>query len=113
MIAVLHEENGHAEFNQFFKGQVFYDPEKIFFGPIERRLFLLGFLRLESYISGYQAYTSGTQGNMKGDGTLLGGVFVIGPDDTGIVFEHREKYWGDYVDTSDVLQAVENIVKNN
>lgn len=111
LIAVLHEELGHEEFRPFFKGPVFFDSEKTFFGPIERRLFLLGFLRIQSYISGYQAYQSGTAGNMKGDGTLLGGVFVIGPGNAGIVFEHREKYWGDYVEISDVLQAVKNISK--
>ena len=109
LIAVLHEELGNKDFMPFFQGSVFFDPDKIFFGPVERRLFLLGFLRIETYISGYKAHKSGTQGNFVGDGTLLGGVFVIGPGDTGIIFEHREKFWGDYVNTSDVLQAVEKI----
>ena len=111
LIAILHEELGHEDFKPFFKGSVFYDPAKVFFGPIERRLFMLGFLRIQTYISAYQAHNSGTSGNLKGDGTLLGGVFVIGPGDTGSLFEHREKYWGDYVDTTDILKYVEKIPK--
>ena len=111
LIAVLHEELGYEDFRPFFKGEVYFDSAKAFFGPVERRLFLLGFLRIQTYISGYQARKSGTPGNLEGDGTLLGGVFVIGPGDTGILFEHREKYWGDYVNTSDVLEAAEKITK--
>ena len=111
LVAILHEDFGHEDLKLFFNGSVFFDPAKVFFGPIERRLFMLGFLRIQTYISGYQAHKSGTQGNLSGDGTLLGGVFVIGPGDTGILFEHREKYWGDYVDTADVLKYVEKISK--
>ena len=109
LIAILHEEDGHEDFKPFFKGNMYFDSSKVFFGPIERRLFMLGFLRIQSYISGYQAYKNNVQGNMKGDGTLLGGVFVVGSGNTGIIFEHREKYWGDYVNVSDILQAVEKI----
>ena len=111
LVAILHEDFGHEDFKLFFNGSVYFDPAKVFFGPIERRLFMLGFLRIQTYISAYQAHKSGTQGNLSGDGTLLGGVFVIGPGDTGILFEHREKYWGDNVDTADVLKYVEKISK--
>ena len=111
LIAVLHEQLGHDDFKPFFKGSLYFDPDKTFFGPTERRLFMLGFLRIQTYISFYETYKSGTAGNLEGDGTLLGGVFVIGPGDTGILYEHREKYWGDYVNTSDVLSAAEKISK--
>ena len=110
LIAVLHEELGYNEFSNFFNGQIFYDPTKCFFGPVERRLFMLGFLRLQTYINIFKAES---KGNLKGDGTLLGGVFVIGPGDSGIIFEHREKYWGDYVNSTDVIKAVEKMSKSN
>ena len=110
LIAVLHEELGHEEFHAFFKGPLFYDHTKCFFGPVERRLFMLGFLRIQTYTNIFQAKA---KGNLEGDGTLLGGVFVIGPGESGVVFEHREKYWGDYVDTSDVIKAVEAMSKSN
>ena len=110
LIAVLHEELGHEEFQAFFKGPLFYDHTKCFFGPVERRLFMLGFLRIQTYANIFQAKP---KGNLEGDGTLLGGVFVIGPGESGVVFEHREKYWGDYVDTSDVIKAVEAMPKSN
>ena len=110
LIAVLHEEHGYEDFNPFFKGSLFFDSTKCFFGPVERRLSMMGFLRLQTWINIFRAES---KGNLKGDGTLLGGVFVIGPGDSGIIFEHREKYWGDYVNTSDVIKAVEGIVKSN
>lgn len=43
---------------------------------------------------------------MKGEGRLLGGVLVVGPAKTGVVFEHREKEFGDHANTKDVLDAV-------
>ena len=89
---------------------LFYDPTKCFFGPVERRLFMLGFLRLQTYINIFKAES---KGNLKGDGTLLGGVYVIGPGDSGIIFEHREKYFGDYVNSTDVIKAVEKMSKSN
>lgn len=105
LVAVLHEEDGAEEFKTFFQGPIYLDPERVFFGPVERRLFLLGFLRLQTYIQLYRAYKSGIPGNTEGDGTLLGGVFVIAPGDAGIALEHRERYWGDAADRERVLEA--------
>ena len=110
LIAILHEEHGYEDFSPFFKGLLYFDPTKCFFGPVERRLLMLGFLRLQTWIIIFKAEA---KGNLKGDGTLLGGVFVIAPGDKGIIFEHREKYWGDYANSSDVMKAVEKMVKSN
>ena len=63
---------------------------------------------------------------MKGDGTLLGGVYVIGPNDQvkmnikasltfvlqGIVFEHREEVWGDHCNSTILLEAVKKLSKH-
>lgn len=65
------------------------DQERRFFGPTERRMLWTGFLRLHTYIRIYETYQKKVNGNLKGDGTLLGGVFVIGPDDV-VLYEHRE-----------------------
>mmetsp|Transcript_20734 Transcript_20734/g.42153 ORF Transcript_20734/g.42153 Transcript_20734/m.42153 type:complete len:89 (-) Transcript_20734:366-632(-) len=54
-----------------------------------------------------RAKEKGVDGNLKGEGLKLGGVFVIGPGKQGILFEHKEKTWGDNVMTSneDALKA--------
>eukprot|EP00656_Telonema_subtile_P045466 TRINITY_DN51715_c0_g1_i2.p1 TRINITY_DN51715_c0_g1~~TRINITY_DN51715_c0_g1_i2.p1 ORF type:complete len:128 (+),score=27.77 TRINITY_DN51715_c0_g1_i2:379-762(+) len=44
-------------------------------------------------------------GNYKGDGLLLGGVWVVGPGDGEIVFEHREQQLGEICDPAEVLDA--------
>lgn len=33
----------------------------------------------------------GVDGNLKGEGRLLGGLLVVGAGDSGVAFEHREK----------------------
>ncbi len=48
-----------------------------------------GFLRASTYYRIWQTMSAGVPGNLKGDGTLLGGVFVLGPD-CEVLFEHRE-----------------------
>jgi len=115
LYAVLHETLGSEEFKQFFTGQdIFLDTEKHFYGPQERRMLIMGFLRLDTWINGFRSWQdaqagSGTQGNLKGDGTLLGGVFVLGTGDQGILYEHREGTFGDNVNTTDLMEAVQKI----
>lgn len=41
----------------------------------------LGFIRLGVWQNFIRAWRSGYQGNMNGEGFILGGVFVIGPGD--------------------------------
>jgi hypothetical protein len=36
---------------------------------------------------------------------LITGVFVIGPADQGILFQHEEKEFGDHADLKDILEA--------
>lgn len=49
-----------------------------FYGPRERRMGLLAFLRLGVWMNGLRAFRSGFMGNILGEGLVLGGVFVIG-----------------------------------
>lgn len=37
------------------------------------------------------------------------GVFLIGPKDKGILYEHREMEFGDKYNETDLLKALENI----
>lgn len=52
--------------------------QRRFYGPRERKMGLLGFLRVGVWMNGLRAFRSGFMGNVLGEGFVLGGVFVIG-----------------------------------
>jgi len=96
-------------------------------------------LRLSTYTSTYAASRKIKEGDVKGEGRILGGmaywfcigveyfvsvyglgtfssaiiyitgVFVIGPGAQGIVYEKRNMDFGDTVNTTKVLEAVQSI----
>lgn len=112
LVAVVKEDIGTEirDFRPHFAGDIYIDEQKRFYGPVKRRMGGLGFIRLGVWQNFMRAWRSGYQGNMNGEGFVLGGVFVIGPAEQGILLEHREKEFGDKVDTADVLEAVKKIV---
>lgn len=112
LVAVVKENVGTEiqDFRPHFAGDIYIDEEKRFYGPLQRRMGGLGFIRLGVWQNFIRAWRSGYQGNMLGEGFILGGVFVIGAGDQGILLEHREKEFGDKVDNADVLEAVRKIV---
>lgn len=107
--AVVHETLGVDEFRPFFKGNVYLDLEKKFYGPKERWTSLFSLLRFGVLKNIYRVKKKDIHGDLRGEGRLLGGVFVIGPGDQGILYEHQEKMFGDHADLKDVLAAVNNI----
>lgn len=68
--------------------------------------FFLGFLRLSVWRSFFRAKGKGVEGNFQGEGRLLGGVFVVGPGEQGILLDHKEKEFGDKVELKKVKDAV-------
>lgn len=48
------------------------------------------------------AQKSGVKGNLKGDGQTMGGLFLMGAGDAGVKLQHREKTFGDHVETAKV-----------
>lgn len=95
-----------TNFRPYFNGEIFLDEKRGFYGPQERSMGVSGFLRLGVWMNGWRAYCGGFGGNLKGEGFVLGGVYVIGPGQQGVLLEHREMEFGDKVNPSDVLQAV-------
>eukprot|EP00064_Thunnus_orientalis_P009891 superscaffoldBa00001283_g9917 len=112
LVAVVKENIGTEieDFRPHFAGDIYIDEEKRFYGPLQRKMGGLGFIRLGVWQNFMRAWRSGYQGNMNGEGFILGGVFVIGPGDQGILLEHREKEFGNKVEIADVLEAVKKIV---
>lgn len=113
MLAVVHEnkEPQIEEFRNFYVGgEIFLDREKRFYGPKERWLPIWhGVLRWDTYANAYRAKHNGVQGNMKGEGRLLGGVFMFNSGEKGVAFEHYERSWGDHANLDHVRQAIEKI----
>uniref|UniRef100_A0A8C8A0Q2 Peroxiredoxin-like 2A n=1 Tax=Oryzias sinensis TaxID=183150 RepID=A0A8C8A0Q2_9TELE len=112
LVAVVKENLGSEiqDFRPHFAGDIYIDEEKRFYGPLQRRMGGLGFLRIGVWQNFIRAWKSGYQGNMNGEGFILGGVYVIGAGEQRIILEHREKQFGDKVDTADVLKAIQKIV---
>uniref|UniRef100_A0A3P9PYP2 Peroxiredoxin-like 2A n=1 Tax=Poecilia reticulata TaxID=8081 RepID=A0A3P9PYP2_POERE len=112
LVAVVKENVGSEiqDFRPHFAGDIYVDEMKHFYGPLQRKMGGLGFIRLGVWQNFIRAWRSGYQGNMHGEGFILGGVFVIGPGDQGILLEHKEKQFGDKVDIADVLKAAQKIV---
>jgi len=111
LLAVLHEKLGAEEFREYFRGPLYLDTEKTFYGPKLRKMMLLGFMRVDTYMNIYRSKQAGTEGNLKGDGTILGAVYVLGPGDQGVIFEHREGTFGDNVNATEVLEVVKQMKK--
>uniref|UniRef100_A0A669BHP8 Peroxiredoxin-like 2A n=1 Tax=Oreochromis niloticus TaxID=8128 RepID=A0A669BHP8_ORENI len=107
LIAVVKENLGKELdcFKKYFLGKVYVDQKKNFYGPQVRWMCLSMFLRIGVWRNIWRAYRRGFWGNLRGEGLVLGGVFVIGPGDQGILLEHREKEFGDKVNMLAVLRT--------
>ncbi|KAL7877656.1 hypothetical protein SRHO_G00042990 [Serrasalmus rhombeus] len=112
LYAVVKEDIGTEiqDFRPHFAGDVFLDEKQAFYGPHQRKMGGLGFIRLGVWQNFFRAWKSGYQGNMNGEGFILGGVFVIGSGKQGVLLEHREKEFGDKVSTESILEAAKKIV---
>uniref|UniRef100_A0A4W5Q851 Peroxiredoxin-like 2A n=1 Tax=Hucho hucho TaxID=62062 RepID=A0A4W5Q851_9TELE len=111
LYAVVKEDIGTEiqNFRPYFNGEIFMDDKRCFYGPRERKMGLLAFLRLGVWMNGLRAFKNGFLGNVFGEGFVLGGVFVIGAGQQGVLLEHREMEFGDKVNILDVLKAARKV----
>lgn len=111
LYAVVKEDVGTEiqNFKPYFSGEIFLDSKRRFYGPRERKMRLLAFLRVGVWTNGLRAFRNGFMGNVFGEGFILGGVYVLGPGQQGIMLEHRETEFGDKVNLLDVLKTVKRI----
>lgn len=106
LFGVVQEKRGVKEFQPYLNAPIYLDAERRFYGPKERWMFLSGFIRPSVWSAIFRARGKGIEGNLKGEGRLLGGVFVIGAGDKGVVLEHRESEFGDHVNVTALLEVV-------
>jgi len=109
LIGVVHENHSLDVFQQFLKGPIYLDPERVFYGPEERWLGLSGLLSPSLMLQYYNSRQSGFKETGKGEGRLLGSVFVVGPKEQGIVYHHMETYFGDHANLDEVKAAIEQV----
>lgn len=109
LYGILHEEQGSKSFKNYFQGELFLDEEKAFYDAQNGWMGLLGMARLSVLRSALRARSGGYQGNLKGEGRLLGSTVVVGPGEQGILFEYHEQEFGDHAPISDIADAVRKI----
>ncbi|XP_063290623.1 peroxiredoxin-like 2A [Pelobates fuscus] len=101
------------DFQPFFKGELFHDEKKLFYGPQTRKMMLIALIRLGVWQNFRRAWKDGFQGNLEGEGLILGGMFVVGAGNQGVLYEHREKEFGDKANLTAILEAARKINKHN
>ncbi|ROI83815.1 Redox-regulatory protein FAM213A [Anabarilius grahami] len=113
LYAVVKENIGTEiqDFRSYFNGEIFQDEKMCFYGPKRRTMRGLGIARFGVWRNILQVWRKGYHGNTKGEGFVLGGLYVIGPENQGILLEHHEKEFGDKADLSAVRKAVSRIQK--
>eukprot|EP00058_Branchiostoma_floridae_P010398 XP_002595886.1 hypothetical protein BRAFLDRAFT_62377 [Branchiostoma floridae] len=109
LYAVVHERKGVPEFQPYFQGKVFLDLERRFYGPHERWMSLAGLLRVNFWLNIRRVMEKKVEGNYEGEGRLLGGVFVVGSGNQGILMQHAEQEFGHHANLTDIMKAVEKI----
>jgi len=120
LLAIAGEKLGHEEFlNSYWKGELLFDEGKKVLWPVmgsPKKGFFGALGAVGNYMMGgkikadvKRCEANGVKGDLKGEGMKLGGVWVIGSGDQGVLFQHNEKDWGDIVMTEAVMEAVEKI----
>ncbi|XP_071503500.1 peroxiredoxin-like 2A [Diadema antillarum] len=109
LYAVLRESLGYRDFLPFFDGEVFLDTEMKFYGPKFRKRGFFDIFHKGVFSMGWKYRKQGIPLNLKGDGWTLGGIFVLGPGDTGLIYEYPNKTFEDTVDTKNVIEAANKI----
>ncbi|CAG8580537.1 13697_t:CDS:2 [Ambispora leptoticha] len=113
MIAVVHEtvRNQVSDFNMdYWMGSIYLDESKGFYRALGN-----GELKWESpfamlkptVLMNYRRQKKETDcdGNMVGEGRILGGLLIMKPGDQGVAFDYHEKTFGDHAPLEHVLQA--------
>ncbi|KAI2658209.1 Peroxiredoxin-like 2A [Labeo rohita] len=113
LVAVVKENIGSEihDFRAYFDGQIFLDQQMCFYGVKRRTMRSSGFARFGVWRNLLQVWRRGYHGNREGEGYVLGGLYVIGPENQGILLEHHEKEFGDKADLTAVRMAVSWIQK--
>jgi len=118
LVAIAKERLGRDEFaRDHWSGEIYFD-EGVIPGPIfqindagsYKWSGVASYLfRGAVYTNHNRAKSKGFKGNSDGEGTYLGGVYVIHPA-VGILYHHIEKVWGDHPPAKELDDAIQQLV---
>lgn len=113
MAAVVHEELGVEEFRRGFwcNGDAIYlNSDRSLFAAINpdrkvaKQSLLKGLLSMDMWKRIRQAKNSGVEGNLAGEGKILGGILLMSPK-SGTKWCRNEKSFGDHASNEEILAA--------
>jgi len=106
-------ENDRSVINDFlayWNGELFLDEGRKLYHALNVKRHnqsdAYGLLALQPYLNVLRAKRKGMQGTYWGaDPFQLGGTFVVGPQPQGVLFAHRQQFYGDLANNEAVVEA--------
>lgn len=115
MAAIVHEELGVEEFRSKFwpSDPIYLNSDKSFFAAIndDRKVrkqgLLSGLLSSDMWRRISQAKAAGVEGNLKGEGRILGAILLMGRGESGAKWIRTEKSFGDHATNEEILKVLQ------
>jgi hypothetical protein len=95
---------------RYWGGAVLYDRGMEFFkalggGKLLKDKFLSGFVFNPRAIANYKrAKAMGLEQNLKGEGEIKGGLFIVGSGKSGVAYQFIERNFGDWAPTAEIIE---------
>ena len=118
LVAVINEHidaEVRAFWPRYWGGMVMVDEEREFFkalgqGDLPREGFVTGFLLNATARANYKRATAtGVEGNLNGEGTIKGGLFIMRAGNGGVAYQFIERNFGDWAPLDEVMGVCQNI----
>lgn len=114
LAAIVHEELGVEEFRSGFwsSDPIYLNPDLSFFAAInndrkvKKQSLLSGLFSSDMWRRIRQAKNSGVEGNLKGEGRILGGILLMGKGQSGPKWIRTEKSFGDHASNEEILKSI-------
>ncbi|KAF5443475.1 hypothetical protein F2P56_036029 [Juglans regia] len=100
---------------RYWGGAVLFDQGMQFFkalggGKLLKDKFISGFIFNPRAIANYKrAKAMGIKQNLKGEGEIKGGLFIIGSGKSGIAYQFIERNFGDWAPLAEAIQICTNL----
>jgi hypothetical protein len=103
---------------RYWGGIMVVDENRDFFkalgqGQLPKEGFITGFVLNSVARANYKrAQETGIEGNLKGEGTIKGGLYIMRPGNGGVAYQFVERNFGDWAPLEEVLDVCGNIQKS-
>lgn len=114
LAAIVHEELGVDEFRSgFWPSQPIYlNSDLSFFAAIhddrkvKKQSLLSGLFSSDMWRRIRKAKDAGVEGNLKGEGKILGGILLMGKGESGPKWIRTEKSFGNHATNEEILKSI-------